>query len=350
MSYRLIFILCKNQLLFCSVATCDIHCCMIQCLVVNAWLNELQCLNVVLNFVSDERANGAVFHNIILTIIQKAHDIGLHVISVTSDMGSSNRAMWTTFGIRCTKDRATVASIAHPIVPGRKLFFLADVPHIIKNLKSALIRQDIVWNGEKVNVEPIKELAKLDSTVPLKLAPKLKLHHLATSHFDKMKVSSANHVISNSVSAGLCTMIEQKTMPLELRAIAKSTSEFVATFNRWFDLMCSRHQGLALSKFNMEKFQSSINFLRDIQLKVRSMQIGKVPGWKPLQTGIILTTQSVLEMVDELLTNENDFLMTGRLTQDCLDSLFSTVRLKTPTPMPVEFRNSLKIIAISQYL
>ena len=55
--------------------------------------------------------------NCILDIIKKATDIGLHVIAVTSDMGSANRALWRSFGIVCSRYSQTVNKIPHPSAP-----------------------------------------------------------------------------------------------------------------------------------------------------------------------------------------------------------------------------------------
>lgn len=44
-------------------------------------------------------------------------------------------------------------------------------------------------------------------------------------------------------------------------------------------------------------------------------------------------------------------MLTSRFTQDCLENLFSTIRLiRNPVPTPLEFKNRLKIITIGQYL
>ena len=153
----------------------------------------------------DDRARGKVFKGIIINIIQRACNIGLHVVNVTSDMGSANRAMWRSFNISWNKE--PVSSCPHPVASGRRLHFLADVPHLIKNLKSALVMHNIIFDGELVNVDPIKELVLLDACSRLKLASKLKLEHISSSHFEKMKVSSANQVISNCVASGLRTMV-----------------------------------------------------------------------------------------------------------------------------------------------
>lgn len=79
--------------------------------------------------------NGAIYKPIILNIIDKAASIGLHVVNITTDMGSPNRAMWKAFGVDQNK-----TSVPHPARPDRRLYFMPDVPHLVKNLKSALVR------------------------------------------------------------------------------------------------------------------------------------------------------------------------------------------------------------------
>ena len=92
-----------------------------------------------------------MYKPIILEIIEKMEAIGLHVIDVTTDMGSPNQAMWRAFGVDHNK-----TSVPHPVTPDRKLYFMPDVPHLVKNLRNALIHghtitlpQDIV---EKENL------------------------------------------------------------------------------------------------------------------------------------------------------------------------------------------------------
>jgi len=75
---------------------------------------------------------GSKLKEIVLEIIRKAHDIGLHVSTVTSDMGSANRALHKAIGIVCPKLSVTVNKIPHPLVPGRMLYFMFDVPHLTK--------------------------------------------------------------------------------------------------------------------------------------------------------------------------------------------------------------------------
>ena len=80
--------------------------------------------------------------------------------------------------------------------------------------------------------------------------------------------------------------------------------------------MASRHRDLALSKHIMAAFRESTQFLQDICTNVKAMKLGD-GRWKPVQAGILLSTQSVLEIASELLTDDDQFLMSGRLSQDC---------------------------------
>lgn len=45
-----------------------------------------------------------------------------------------------------------------------------------------------------------------------------------------------------------------------------------------------------------------------------------------------------------------NFFFPSRLTQDCLENLFSVVRLKQTVPNALQFKNNLKLIGISQYM
>ncbi|KAG0433917.1 hypothetical protein HPB47_019483, partial [Ixodes persulcatus] len=103
------------------------------------------------------------------TLIERCHSVELQVVAITSDMGSGNRAMWKQFGIHTGRYSRTVSLIPHPQVPGEQIAFLADVPHLIKNLNGHLV------------------LAELQKNLAFKLAPKLRSELLDPNHFEKMK-------------------------------------------------------------------------------------------------------------------------------------------------------------------
>ena len=127
-------------------------------------------------------------------------------------MGSANRALHKAFGIVCSKLSVTVNKILHPLVPGRMLYFMFDVPHLIKNVKAALVNgheftlsDDIVQRHQlptnTVSRQAVRSLVDFQLDDDLKITPNVTSEKVNESHCDKMKVSSALNVFSRSVSA-----------------------------------------------------------------------------------------------------------------------------------------------------
>lgn len=101
---------------------------------------------------------------------------------------------------------------------------------------------------------------------------------------------------------------------------------------------------------NLDKYEEAVKFLRGVIKLFEGLKVGIKGEWKPIQTGVLLSTTSVLNIADELLDAGHKFLLTSRLTQDCLENLFLVVRLKKPMPSPLEFKYALKMISSAQYL
>ncbi len=76
---------------------------------------------------SGNSTNGAEYRLVIVEIIRKAASTGLHVLDVATDMGSPNQATWKSFGVNHNK-----TSVTHPATPDRQLYFMPDVPHLVK--------------------------------------------------------------------------------------------------------------------------------------------------------------------------------------------------------------------------
>ena len=250
--------------------------------------------------ITSNSTDGSVLAEIVLQIIKLSHDIGLNVAAVTSDMGSSNRAMWNKLGVVSSKD-ALVNCFAHPCVADSFVYVLADVPHLVKNLRNHVVNGQVITLPSYVvqrfslpcsvvSVDPLKQLVDYQSDKDLKPAPKLGAKHLQPSHFDKMKVSNALNVFSHSVSAALQLVVETENWDKSVL----STSWFIEIIDKWFNLMSSRHPVMALSLFDADKHKQAVEFLNFVDL-FRHIAIGN-GVWKPVQAGIILSTMSVLQL------------------------------------------------------
>lgn len=74
--------------------------------------------------------------------------------------------------------------------------------------------------------------------------------------------------------------------------------------------------------------------------------------WFPIQRGVQLTTQAILGLHQDLvMTGQYKYLLTGRLNTDTIENLFSQIRSAVvKTPDPVQFKQALRLVTISQYL
>lgn len=84
---------------------------------------------------------------------------------------------------------------------------------------------------------------------------------------------------------------------------------------------------------------------------IHAVQVGRDKKWKPWQSSIILATNSMLRLQNYYLNVKGyKFILTSRFTQDCVESLFSQIRIRQKRPTALQFKNLLKSICISQYL
>jgi len=75
-----------------------------------------------------------------------------------------------------------------------------------------------------------------------------------------------------------------------------------------------------------------------------------LPTWKPVQTGVIMATSSILYLQNYLLNSRGyRFVLRSRFSQDFLENLFSSVRARQAVPHALAFKNTLKVVTIAQY-
>lgn len=226
---------------------------------------------VVAYYFTGNSVYGSALKPIVVNLLKKAHTIGLEVVAVTSDMGAGNRAMWKSFGVQCGKYVTTVNKVASPVSPSNSVHFLADAPHLLKNLKAALVNGQEVklpdWVVIKyslpsnvVTVQHLHTLVEFQTTMELKLSPALNAKTLRPSHFDKMKVSNAAHVFSHANGAALEYLVKLHSHSKELL----TTAWFLKTVCHWFDIVTSRRRALAVSLHSPAKYQATRDFLLEV--------------------------------------------------------------------------------------
>jgi len=286
-------------------------------------------------------------------VIEASWQVKLNVRVCVSDMNPGNQDMWKHVGISSKRDHIT-NFIEHPCVPDQRLYFMADTPHLLKNVRNCLLGQDILLPqsivdsaslpSQKVSIHHVGTLVQLQADRELKFAPQLKQCHVEPGKYQKMRVNMAAAVLSHTTASALRFCASVDLLPRDVL----TTAWFLDSVNRWFDSMNSRCIKASLFRSSSEKLDS----LKHMVQLMKSVHFTGRDSWKPIQSGILLSTTTVLDLYNELVETGNySFLMTGRLTQDCVENLFSSIRGKGDAhPSPVLFRHNLRLISLSQYM
>jgi hypothetical protein len=135
----------------------------------------------------------------IMAIITKAHEIGLSIRVVISDMGPQNRGFWRLLNVVAGKHSEIKNYTLHPYIPEEKLFIMPDPVHIFKNVAGALtnghkfflaeeLREEFQLPSTEISLDPIKRVMQLDKDDVIKLCPRLKENVINPNHFEKMNM------------------------------------------------------------------------------------------------------------------------------------------------------------------
>lgn len=81
-----------------------------------------------------------------------------------------------------------------------------------------------------------------------------------------------------------------------------------------------------------------MEFLQFVIDLFRNMEISKDKRFKPVQTGVMITTQSLIKLTKYFISNTDYlYVLGGRFTQDCVENLFSNIRHKFLVPNALQF-------------
>ncbi|XP_075539815.1 uncharacterized protein LOC142574663 [Dermacentor variabilis] len=235
-------------------------------------------------------------------------------------MGPGNTAIWRLCGICASKYGKPQTSCLHPCGSGRLLHFIADSPHLLKNLRGHLVRgQEIILDkvtvarhklpSNKVSLEHVRQACAIDETHKLKLMPHLKTRDLDPNHYEKMNVASAHSLLHHSTAAALRYLVGKTLLP----NTALTTAFFIDQVFFWFTIMTSRTRKTALSDLCPQKADDAKQFLQDFVALFTGLMIVDKTGkgaWKPVQTGAVLSTVAALALRECYITKQGfKFLM-----------------------------------------
>lgn len=80
------------------------------------------------------------------------------------------------------------------------------------------------------------------------------------------------------------------------------------------------------------------------------LSVGDKGHWKPWQSAAVMKTNAIFRLQSYLFAEGHTIFNTSRVTQDCLENLFSIVRAKQKRPTALQMKQHLRTISISQYM
>lgn len=299
---------------------------------------------------------GALLWSFVLQGIISLEKAGYKVVSITSDMAACNLAMWKHIGINAARYSVKKTNIPHPVRGSERLYLFADVPHLLKNLRSLFFKYDIMIPGNIVtefnlpcNIVSSTYLRRYTEIIPedktFILAPHLlQLKNIfSPNSFQKMKVSYATKIFCEETACALEAAHVYGYLPEEV----KTTVWFIKQISTWFDIMTSRHVKASLTNKNIQEKCIFLNMIINLMENMTSCD----NKWKPSQKGVILSTLNMIELSTYLLkTKTMSFVLTSRFTQDALENTFSKVRFRGNThPSALQTIRAVRLISIAQF-
>lgn len=239
--------------------------------------------------------------------------------------------------------------IVHPSNNSLKIFFYADVPHLLKLARNNFLDSGFNIKGVCVNKTCLEELLTLNER-DLKISHKLNRMHIDVKGTQRQNVKLAAQIFSNQNALAIRWCGEKGFMSC---IHWKYTSNVLKLFNDWFDIFNSN---LKYGKCN-ESHAYGINV--EIQNKIicnmdefiKEIRVGQRTSLMQFQKGILVCNKSLQEMflyIQQKYSSETfdiKYILTRRLNQDILENFFSYIRSMGGAydhPTPLEIKNRLK--------
>lgn len=319
--------------------------------------------------LTGESSESQAFKQFILDLLNNVEkESNLIIDALVSDGGPANVALWNALGFKVTKNRI-IYKIPHPVDPKRFLWLIVDQIHTFKNLinafrnhKTARIPDEFVSKYNlKTNVaclDDIRSLLEYQQNMIYKTAPRLKSRHIDPSHFDTIRVGTSTALISDDIRSSLHYIddlsIEQKEEFFEKSCKfqnANATSWFLDFIKKWFDIMRNRSYNKALNIDESDKMEQDFQFLLESVEFFQNLRFGTQNKFVKCQSFAIASTLSLIDLVRNLM-KEAGFkcFIAARSNQDCMENVFSVMRVKHKKMVALQFKQNLLNHALSQYL
>ena len=272
--------------------------------------------------------------NLVKVCIQRLHDAGVRVTSLTCDGPSCHLSMLRELGLSIDLSNM-VTYFIHPHVPKLRVYVFLDICHMLKLVRNTLGEWGTLVNrdGEKIHWQYLVDLHNLQDAEGLRLANKLKKMHINWKQ-QKMKVNLAAQVLSSSVANALEYCTNELRLP-QFKG-CEATVEFIRIFDQLFDILNSRNP---LAKGYKAPLRSSNkctwdSFLTDAYDYISTLKNNcGIPMYKTKRKtgfiGFLVGIRSTKQMFHDLVESKParlKYLLTYKMSQDHLELLFCAIR------------------------
>jgi hypothetical protein len=260
-------------------------------------------------------------------------EIGLNVVATVCEQGSTNR---TAIKELCGENRDRPSPF-YFIVDGKRICTIFDVPHLLKNIRNALIDCGIEFSKQKVaKFEHIQAAVNLDQqTRTYRLLPKLENEYFNfKDSYVKIKVKVAAQQLSHTVAAAIETFADKGKLPIE----AMHTAEFVSFIDSLFDSL----NGSQLRPSEGKNLKCALS--KDSKSGQLRTNFKFVEGWE-------ITIRAIMHLWQNLKGLQ--YLSLRNLNQDPVENLFCQVRqhgVCNTNPTCHQFVAALKTVIINNFI
>jgi len=274
-------------------------------------------------FLTDS-LNSQVQAQLLSTVIEKLHEIGVNVTSVTCDGTCSN--IQTLKNLGWSVEGAT--HFPHP-VSGKPVYPFLDPCHMIKLALNALVEchllqsldGDIEWNY-------LLKLEEVQQGMGLKLANKLSLKHINFRN-KVMNVSLAAQTISSGVADAIDYLRKIGHPGFEN---SEATVKFIRMVDRCFDVLNSRSpfgkgfkQPIRPTNYEyVEKIVTeTIDYFSSLRINGQPLLCHRR---KTFALGFITSLRSLLPLASSLFKTGLKYFLAYKVSQDHLELFFNCIR------------------------
>ncbi|CAK1591187.1 unnamed protein product [Parnassius mnemosyne] len=282
-------------------------------------------------------------------VILKLFSIRIEIQAIVSDQGSN-------FAKYAKEVKNITSEKPYFMLQDRKIYYIFDVPHLIKCIRNNLLSNDFIYKGKLISWEYIEELYAKQKQKDLRLIPKVTEKHINPNNFQKMRVKYAAQIFSRSVFAAISVLVSNRSLPED----AQYTGDFMQEINNIFDVLnsskvsCPNKYQKAFSNKQyqigiLEEAVAMFEKIIAIDKKTGKNKTNQIQTFKNIQ----ITIKSVIMLSRDLQEKGIKFIYTRRLNQDCLENFFRAVRQQggnCTDPTPIQFTRAFSKLFLRNML